>query len=661
MSIVKMQKISVIGLEERKRELLDRLIDLEAVELTDQAYKLSDDFWKDNVSPDTVQEKVAYFEGKVTRAQQAMDVLEEYGRLKKPLFKTRRTITVEHANSIPSSKGIAEELIERLIGLNDKLRQERDEINRLDVDNLMLEPWQEFDVPLDQLETRDTSVLMGALPSVFDPAVLEKTVSDVTDRYVMKQVNEDKARRFLALILPKEEVEELVPTLKDEGLQPLEIKDRSGTVKENIERNLLRKAALEEEREGVYSEIAAIAAQKNVIEEYSDLMTVELDKRRARSKLLKTDKTFFLEGWIPEKREGDVKALLDELGCVYKFEDPTEEDTPPVLLRNPRFFTPLEGITEMYSLPAYGSFDPTSIFALWYIVFFGMMFSDACYGLIMVVVLGIVLMKFDLEGTMKKMVTMLFYCGISTFIFGALFGGWFGNAIEVIAETFFGKNIDIKPLWFDPLDDPLTLLLISLVLGVAHLFLALGIEGVLLLKEKRFVDFVCDILLWYDVVIGLIMWLGGGMVSETLVPIGKWMSIIGIAGLLLTGGRDRKGIGKVIGGFSNVYNITSWLSDILSYARVLALGLATGAIAQVVNTMGALGGKGIGGVILFVVVFIFGHLLNFAINALGAFIHSARLQFVEFFGKFYVDGGEPFDPYRMKTKYVKVENTAINS
>ena len=483
----------------------------------------------------------------------------------------------------------------------------------------------------------------------------------MTDRYVMKQVNEDKARRFLALILPKDQAEELIPVLKDQGLQPLELKDRDGTVRENIDRNLVRRADLENERDEVLSEIAAIAAHKNVIEEYSDLMTVELDKRRARSKLLKTDKTFFLEGWVPEKKEESVKALLDELGCVYEFEDPGEDEAPPVLLKNPGFFTPLEGITEMYSLPAYGTFDPTSIFALWYIVFFGMMFSDACYGLIMIVVLGIVLKKYNLEGTMKKMVTMLFYCGISTFIFEVLFGGWFGNAIEVVAETFFGKTIDIKPLWFDPLDDPLTLLLISLVLGVAHLFLALGIEAYNLLKEGKVVDFVCDVLLWYDTIIGLILWLGGGMISESLVPIGKWMSIIGIAGLLLTGGRDRKGAGKLIGGFSNVYNITSWLSDILSYARVLALGLATGAIAQVVNTMGALGGKSIGGVILFVLVFIFGHLLNFAINALGAFIHSARLQFVEFFGKFFVDGGEPFDPYRMKTKYVKVDNTAINS
>ncbi len=661
MSIVKMQKISVISLKENRRELLDRLIELEAVEIRDQSYKLSDDLWKENVYPDYVPEKIAYYEGKVTRAQQALDVVVEYGGLKKPLFKTRRIVSAEEAQFIPSAKGTAEELIERLIGLNDKLRQEREEINRIDVDDLMLEPWTEFDVPLDQLETRDTMVLMGALPAVFDPAAMEQTVSAVTDRYVMKQISEDKSRRFLALILPKDKAEEIVPAIKDQGFQPLELKDREGTVKENIESNQSRKAGLEAERDKVYSEIAAIASQKDVIEDYYDLMAVELEKRKARNKLLRTDKTFFLEGWIPVNREESVKALLDSLGCVYEFEDPKEEDTPPVLLKNPGFFTPLEGITEMYSLPAYGSFDPTSIFALWYIVFFGMMFSDAMYGLIMIVVLGIVLKKYNLEGSMKKMVTMLFYCGISTFVFGALFGGWFGNAFEVVAETFFGKTIDIKPLWFDPLDDPLTLLLISLVLGVAHLFLALGIEGYLLLREGKVTDFVCDILLWYDTVIGLIMWLGGGMISESLAPIGKWMSIIGIAGLLLTGGRDRKGAGKIIGGFSNVYNITGWLSDILSYARILALGLATGAIAQVVNTMGALGGKSVVGVIMFVVIFILGHLLNFAINALGAFIHSARLQFVEFFGKFYVDGGEPFDPYRMKTKYVKVENSAINS
>ena len=155
----------------------------------------------------------------------------------------------------------------------------------------------------------------------------------------------------------------------------------------------------------------------------------------------------------------------------------------------------------------------------------------------------------------------------------------------------------------------------------------------------------------------MFLWIGGGVIGGAAPVIGKWMSIISIVGLALTGGRDRKGAGKLVGGFSNVYNITSWLSDILSYARILALGLATGAIAQVVNTMGALAGGGIKGAVVFLLVFVFGHLLNFAINVLGAFIHSARLQFVEFFGKFYEDGGEAFEPLRKNTKYIKIEES----
>ena len=429
-----------------------------------------------------------------------------------------------------------------------------------------------------------------------------------------------------------------------------------GTVTENIEKNSERKLKLQDDIEKILAEIRELAQRKDHIEDYEDILTVELDKKRTRSKLLKTKKTFYLEGWVPEGKVEAVKNLLETNECYFEFRDPEEGEEVPVLLKTPKLLKPVEAITEMYSLPAYGTFDPTSIFALWYICFFGMMFSDACYGLLMIIVLGVVLKKYNLEGTMYKMVKLLFYCGISTAFWGVMFGGYFGNLFTVIADTFFGKTFKIPPLWFDPLDDPLKLLIISIALGVAHLFLGLAIQGYIYLKDGKVVDFICDIVLWYTTIIGLFLWIGGGMLGGAAPVIGKWMSIISIVGLALTGGRNRKGAGKAIGGFSNVYNITSWLSDILSYARILALGLATGAIAQVVNTMGALAGGGIKGAIVFLLVFLFGHLLNFAINVLGAFIHSARLQFVEFFGKFYVDGGEAFDPLRKNTKYIKIEN-----
>ena len=651
-----MQKVSVIGLDKVKGRLIARMMDLEAVELTDQTEKLSEEFWADNTVQDGAQDQVTYFEGKIGRAAQALDIIDQYGELKKPLFKTRRIVTTEEAASIPSQEIETEDLIARLIHLNEELRNKRDEINRLDTDNIMFEPWQAYDVPLDQSQTETITTIMGVLPAAYEKDRLEEVVRAITERYVMKQVNEDKAMKYLAFLVPKEMEDEILQALKDEGFQALEMRSYKGTVTENIMKNSQKKLVLQEDVDKILQEIRELAQNKEHIEDYQDILTVELDKKKTRSKLLKTKKTFYLEGWVPEGKVEQVKQLLEDNECYYEFRDPEEGETVPVLLKNSKFATPIEAVTEMYSLPAYGTIDPTAIYSIWYIIFFGLMFSDAGYGLLMIIACGVALKKYNFEGTMYKFVKGFLYCGISTFFWGAMFGSWFGDLISVVSSTFFGKEIAIKPILFDPLSNPMPLLVASIVLGVAHLFLALGIEGYKLLKEGKLVDFICNIILWYATIIGLILWLAGSSIGPAATTVGKYMSIIAIVGLALTGGRDRKGFGKIMGGFSNVYDITSWLSDIMSYARIMALGLATGAIAQVVNTIGTLAGGGVKGAILFIIVFLLGHTLNFGINVIGAFIHSARLQFVEFFGKFYEDGGDAFAPLKKNTKYIKIEN-----
>ena len=656
MSIVKMQKVSVIGLDKIKGRLIARMMDLEAVELTDQTEKLSEEFWADNTVQDGAQDQVTYFEGKIGRAAQALDIIDQYGELKKPLFKTRRIVTTEEAASIPSQEIETEDLIARLIHLNEELRNKRDEINRLDTDNIMFGPWQAYDVPLDQSQTETITTIMGVLPAAYEKDRLEEVVRAITERYVMKQVNEDKAMKYLAFLVPKEMEDEILQALKDEGFQALEMRSYKGTVTENILKNSQKKLVLQEDVDKILQDIKELAQNKEHIEDYQDILTVELDKKKTRSKLLKTKKTFYLEGWVPEGKVEQVKQLLEDNECYYEFRDPEEGETVPVLLKNSKFATPIEAVTEMYSLPAYGTIDPTAIYSIWYIIFFGLMFSDAGYGLLMIIACGVALKKYNFEGTMYKFVKGFLYCGISTFFWGAMFGSWFGDLISVVSSTFFGKEIAIKPILFDPLSNPMPLLVASIVLGVAHLFLALGIEGYKLLKEGKLVDFICNIILWYATIIGLILWLAGSSIGPAATTVGKYMSIIAIVGLALTGGRDRKGFGKIMGGFSNVYDITSWLSDIMSYARIMALGLATGAIAQVVNTIGTLAGGGVKGAILFIIVFLLGHTLNFGINVIGAFIHSARLQFVEFFGKFYEDGGDAFAPLKKNTKYIKIEN-----
>ncbi len=295
------------------------------------------------------------------------------------------------------------------------------------------------------------------------------------------------------------------------------------------------------------------------------------------------------------------------------------------------------------------------------------MLGDAGYGILMTVGCFFLLKKYpDMAKGMKQMMTLFLYCGISTAFWGVMFGSYFGDVVPIVAETFFHKSVTIPALWFVPLDDPMRLLMYSFLFGLIHLFAGLGIKGYMLLKEHKAMDFFCSVALWYMLLIGLILMLlptdifasmaGVSIVFPSwLSMLSKVLSIVGALGIVFMSAREQKNIGlRVALGAYDLYGATSWLSDVLSYSRLLALGLATGVIASVINTMGAMLGSGIIGAIGFTVVFLVGHTLNLAINLLGAYVHTNRLQFVEFFGKFYEGGGRAFTPFcAATTKYIK--------
>ena len=656
MSIINMQRVAVIGLDTEKEKLMNQLMDFGAVELTDQSGKLSEEIWAGSTSIDEDREKAAAIEGKLNRAEQALEVIEKYGDIRHPLFKTRRSVKKSQMGRILEEEKTNEKNVDYLLEMNERIHSLNEKLNKLNQDKASLNPWVNYDPPLEITGTDTTVIFTGVLPAGTDTEKLGALLEEEIETVLFKVVGSDKDMFYTAVLTPEERQDDVLALLKQSGFSLVTFKDMKGTVTENLERIEGEKDVLENEIKETASEIGAAAGMKDGIEEYSDILTIGLDKERIRAKLLKTRKTFFIEGWVPERCVSDVSAILDENGCYYTFREPLEDEEVPVLMENRSMVVPFEAVTEMYSLPAYRGFDPTSIFALFYAVFFGMMLSDAGYGILMAVGCWAALKKFDLEGMTYKMVKLLFYCGISTTVWGALFGGWFGDIVPVFTRTFLEKEVAVSPLWFNPLDDPMKLLILSLALGVIHLFIGMGIKAYMQIREGHWFDAVCDEGFWYVTILGLIAWLGGGTINEALPKIGMYMSIVGAAGLLLTGGRHNKGFGKITGGLSNIYNITSYMSDILSYARLLALGLATGVIAQVVNTMGTLFGGGITGLIALTVIFLFGHTLNLAINALGAFIHASRLQYVEFFGKFYEDGGEPFDPFRRKTKYIKLED-----
>ena len=389
------------------------------------------------------------------------------------------------------------------------------------------------------------------------------------------------------------------------------------------------------------------------------------DKYDALSSLGFTENTFVLTGYIPEKFSAALeKEITGKFTASVTFTDPFEDDDVPVMLENSGFSAPVEGITKMYAMPSKTDVDPTPIMSFFYYLFFGMMLSDAGYGLTMLIGTTIVLKKCKLEDSMYKTMKMFRNCGISTLIWGALFGSWFGDIVQVIGREFFHKEIGSIALWFEPMDDPIKLLLYSFGLGILHLFLGVAVSFKMSWDDGRKLDAVLDTVPIYMIILGVAP-LGASILTDVpgiLKTIGTPVLIAGVVLLVLTSGRSSKSVfGKFFGGLYALYNTaTGWLSDILSYSRLLALGLATGSIAGVINLIGTMPENTVFKAVLLVIVFIVGHSVNMAINLLGAYVHTDRLQFVELFSKFYTGGGREFEPLTVNTQYIKFKEEKYN-
>lgn len=688
-----MKKFSIIGLDTAKDNVISRLMELGAVQIDDAGNRLQDESFEVFGERDGDEDRTVSLDAFASRVNTAVETLEANCDIKKPLFSTRREMGKQEFDKVLENRKKIAADADHVLKLNSRLHDRQEQINKINVNLISLEPWLDYDLPLDMTETRCVRIELGFVPVTVDMENLEKTVAEADEYAVIKEVSRDKDMIYIVIISLKHDEENRRETSKETnkatnkatsketsketsgeagsepdgsvdisdllkmwGYTPMPFSEFHGTAKENKERLQQKIKEYEKEAEEIQKEISGCGEMLPDMQCLLDEITMERDRQKVRSSLLRSRRTFYAEGWIPETAVKRVSGMLDEEGCCYEFNDPEEGDEIPVLLETTRFAHPFSAITEMYSLPDPKGFDPTNIFAWFYAFFFGLMLSDAGYGLVMTVVCVIILKKYNLEGTMQKMIKMFAICGVFTMFWGVMFGGYFGDLIQTWASTVAGKTVTISPVWFDPMEDPTRLLIWSLVFGVIHLFTAMGIDMYMKTKRGHVWDAVFDDLIWMFAIVGGACWLAGGSIAPALPRIGMFVFAGSMVVLLFTGGRHNKGFGKVTGGLANIYGITGWISDILSYARLLALGLATGVIASVVNLLGAMAGTGVKGAIALIIVGILGHSFSMAINVLGAFVHSSRLQFVEFFGKFYEDGGEPFRPFARDTKYVKINN-----
>lgn len=524
-----------------------------------------------------------------------------------------------------------------------------------------LRPWLALDVPLNFHGTDTTTAFIGTVPYPTTSAELEAKLPEGTSVEVVLATKEQTNLFVLCCDDNAQECEDGLRKLMFATLGENE-KFTPAELTEQLEK---RSAELGKKRDTAEKRIAELAESRKDLKFLVDYLTMRKDKYDALNSLGFTESTFVLTGFVPEKYCDSLRKEIEKKYVAYiEFTNPSEDEEVPVLLENGRFSAPLEGITRMYAMPSKGDVDPTPVMAFFYYLLFGMMLSDAGYGILMVIGTMIALKKFKLEESMRKTLIMFRNCGISTVIWGALFGSWFGDIVQVVGKQFFDKDIGSIALWFQPLDDPIKLLLFSFGIGILHLFLGVAVAFYMSWRDGRKLDAIFDAVPIYLIILGVAP-LGAGILTEvpsTLKTVGGYMLIAGVVLLVLTAGRSSKNIfGKLFGGLYALYNTaTGWLSDILSYSRLLALGLATGSIASVINLIGTMPENKIVKLVMLIVVFIVGHTANLAINLLGAYVHTDRLQFVELFSKFYTGGGREFEPLTVNTKYLKFKEENSN-
>ena len=611
---------------------------------------------------------VRQFERFYEIAESAKNTVEQYCRIKRSFARSLRDYDYIEYRDFRLKFDKADEILSLcrdILKLSDEISAIRTEIIRLNTLIEYLKSWERLDIPMSSTRTGKTSIFIGSFKKELTAEKLKNELAvslPETEGIEVQIIHATKLLTNVVVLCYIDDGDKVAATLKSLGFtfpdSPVK-KLPSAAIKEYQEQI----AQLEERKEEIIIQIGEYQSSYGDIRFVCDYFLAQIEKYKTLEKAGSTDKTIYMEGYVPDKDSDDLKFELEKrFCCQIEFSEPDyESEDVPVLIENRSFAAGVESITDMYSPVSNRDIDPNPVMSFFYYGLFGMMLSDAGYGLLMVIAALVAKFKFKVEGSKKKTADFILYCGISTVIWGSLFGGFFGDLIPTICTSFLGmeKGPDLA-LWLSPLDNSVSMLLFSILIGIIHLFVGLAMRFYTLCKRREYVAAVCDVIPVYVFVTGLAI-IGKNFispVSEKAKSVGMILLAAGAVLIILTAGRSAKNIlGKLGGGFYALYNTTTgYLGDILSYSRLLALCLVTGVIANMVNMMGAM----FGNIILFVIIFILGHALNITINLIGTYVHTSRLQYVEFFSKFYEGGGRVFTPFRFHSKYHKFKEEPIN-
>ncbi len=595
-------------------------------------------------------------EAKVQRLRSAAQLLKPLAPKAKMGAKPEATVDELNAD-MPEAMKLCEQVEE----IDRSLTAVRNDMDKRQAVIDSLQPWSGLNTKIEDIKSTNTvKYVTGTLPQ----EDLEKLKSLELDIALESYGSTEKAVAVLIACLVSD-YPALQTALKDMDFSDFNFGALEGTPAQNQD-ELAKRIVEDKADELKYNEELKLCAEKrDLICRAFDAAVIDRDREATKAKLGATATAFVLEGWVREDETEKVEAAVRKVTDTYyiEYRDRAEDEMPPVVMQNSKLVEPYQAVTNLYSLPAYDSVDATALFAPFYFIFFGMMLSDTGYGFVLALGCYLFLKIMKPQGMMRQLAGVLCMGGISTMFMGLLFGCLFGVSWPVIFKGLPFENL--FPV-IDSSTQPIQMLALCAGMGIVHMYFGVCIATLQCIKKGDWIAAIGDNFAWLTVVTGLLM-LAAPMIglSPVIATIGKWMAIVSGVILFLAGGRASKSIGgKAASGLFNCYNITGWLGDVLSYARVFALGLSTGVIGLVLNTLGGmlysafqhgLILQGIGFLITGVLL-VFLHAFMMAISTLGTFVHTARLQYVEFFGKFYEAGGKPFKPLKYNAKSVRMDN-----
>ncbi len=638
--IVQMKRLTLVAHKADEAAILSALQAIEAVEILPP---------EAGAAPSEALERA---QQRVQKLSDAWSVIRPYAP-KAGLLTAAPEATVEQ---ITAELPAALEESDTLTGIQRELSRMRGQLEKNQGVIDQLGPWAAFPADMQAFQSAKTVRYFLGLIAASDVDRLGEI--EVDSEY---QIFGEGTLRAAVVACPAAEYKSVAGYLKSLDWTDFVFPKLSGTPAEAIRRLEAENARLGEEQKALQEKLAERAGCASTITGALDAAVIERDRAAAATELILSDATFQLEGWTRSDEAALVEKAVRSVTDAYYLDirEPAEDETPPSVVKNGGFVTPFEQVTNLYSRPNPKGMDATPYMAPFYVLLFGLMLSDTGYGLLLSIgCLAFIKLKKP-TGMMGGLARVLFWGGLSTMIWGVLVGTFFGMDFDTLLGT---QNL--FPILVDPMDDPIGMLILCFGLGTFHILFGVALKMKMAFAEGDWQTAIFDNLSWLLIVVGLIVFAVPVVLTSVpaiLSKIGMGMAIAGAAMILFMKGRaSRNPVKRTLSGLGELYQITSYLSDILSYARLFALGIATGVIASVFNDLcGML--MGASNIILNILGFIVAcallvalHLFNLAINTLGAFVHCARLQYVEFYGKFYESGGRAFLPLSYKTKHVRL-------